>query len=1150
MKIRFNLEGIFFESHVLTLAGWCFSPTSKTPIRLQVMDGDQLIGSFLCDQARPDVHAVFTRKKVFNSSLPLCGFEQKFEILPSTTTIELVEATSGNIIKKIALDRLKRQEAVWMVSGDAAGGRLRALRQIYGKARRVVRWDNVLSPRSWRLWMLYAREEFRLRGSQGTSASFAPSSAIPPVAAFVDNNKIRPHVRLLLERSLSVFSYRPTISLLMPVYNVAPQLLHEAVTSVKEQIYPYWELCIADDASTRQDTLEALSRYEGEERIRIVRRPENGHICQATNSAADMATGEFIALLDNDDLLAPHALFEIVRLLQKHPEADLIYSDEDKVDMEGRHYDLHFKPDWSPVLLLGYNYINHLTCIRRALFEGVGRFRPGYEGAQDYDLLLRVTEQTDRIFHIPKILYHWRAVPGSTALLSTEKSIVSTSAETILNEALERRQLSAKSYRPVFAQELKVPVQQLDWLDEGPSVDIIIPTFNQAKILKVCLDSIRRLTTYRNYRIMVVDNGSDNQEAISYFARVQTEGGVRIERIPNDSNGFSFSRINNLAVERSEAELLLFLNNDTEVIEPDWLSRMVGYLSLPGVGAVGARLLYPNGTIQHAGVVLGMGGGFIPDHAFCRLPKEMPGYFFLPGTAHEVSAVTGACMLTRREYFLRVGGFDQNDFSISLNDVDLCMKLAMEGLRTLYVPGAELIHHESLSRIPDDDPAELATFRRKYKADSDPFYGPNLSRESSYAIRPECTLDYGELLKRPLKVVFFSHNLNMEGAPNILMSVARGVKALGKIEPVIVAPCDGPARKVLEAEGIAVKIVTLRDEENILLAWMSRKELEKAVDMCVDFLEAEKPDVVVTNVLNTFFMVEAAHRLALPSIWWLHESYDQALMLRNLHYTAMPMCEGAFAKATRVLFVSKDTASIYSRYNTNLNFSVIHNSLAADSYNVVGDDKARKGARKELNVKESQKVLVSVGTVCDRKDQGTIVEAIRLLAQERDDFICYLVGYRDSLAYATDLAHRIKKYNLGQRVILVPETRDVARYYLAADIFLFSSLNESYSLTILEAMAFGLPIITTKCYGISEQVRFGKNALRFNFRDARGLAANIKTLMDDEPMRKQFGCNSIEVLRYLQSHAEMLERHEELILGAYMHSGSENEAIPATANPL
>jgi glycosyltransferase involved in cell wall biosynthesis len=390
----------------------------------------------------------------------------------------------------------------------------------------------------------------------------------------------------------------------------------------------------------------------------------------------------------------------------------------------------------------------------------------------------------------------------------------------------------------------------------------------------------------------------------------------------------------------------------------------------------------------------------------------------------------------------------------------------------------------------------------------------------------------------------------MEGAPNILMTVARGLKALGRIEPVIVAPCDGPARKVLEAENITVRLIKLRDEENILRPWLDLKELKEAVDTCVDFLGAEKPDVVVTNVLNTFFMIEAAHRLALPSIWWLHESYDHALMLRNLYYTAMPMCEGAFIKATRVLFVSKDTAGIYCRYNINLNFSVIHNSLDADLNDVATDDNARKGARKKLGVKENQNVLISVGTICDRKDQGTIVESVRLLAQERDDFICYLVGYRDSLAYATDIAQRIEKFNLGQKVILVPETMDVARYYQAADIFLFSSLNESYSLTILEAMTFGLPIITTKCCGISEQVRFGKNALHFNFRDARGLAANIRTMMDDVPMRKQFGRNSRQVLAYQQSSAEMIERHEELILGAYMHGGIGSGVMHPDAKPM
>ena len=1043
-------------------------------------------------------------------------------------TVSLEDASTSK--KVLKLSTIGSTDSGWLVGGSCKGGitgSFSALRDIYRKARGAVSLDTIFSLKNWRLWYGYALEDFR--SNRRRTPSTVPPTAISATDAFTEKNRITTRAHTLLETSQATFSYSPTISILMPVYNVEPQLLTEAIESVREQIYPHWELCIADDASSRSETLDVLKQYEGDPRMKIVFREQNGHICRATNSAADLATGEFVALLDNDDLLAPHALFEMVRLLQKHPEADLIYSDEDKIDMAGHHYDLHFKPDWSPALLLGFNYINHLTCLRRSLFEEVGRFRPGYEGAQDYDLLLRATERSEKVFHIPKILYHWRAVPGSTALKSTEKSIVSSSAELILREALERRGIAARIYLPEFAQKLRVPVQQLDWPDHGPSVDIIIPTLNRVDLLRVCVQSILDKTSYRNHRIVVVDNGSDCAETLAWLRRMDKHG-IRVERILNDESGFSFSRINNLAVARSDAELVLFLNNDTEVVDPKWLSRLVGYLGLPGVGATGARLLYPNGTIQHAGVVLGMGGGFIPDHAFCRLPASAPGYFFLAHTSRECSAVTGACLLVRRQDFLQVGGFDEERFRISLNDVDLCLKLGRAGLRTVYVAGAELIHHESLTRSREDDPAELANFRDKYQGTSDPFYSPNLSRRDSYAILPESTLDYGELRQRPLRVFFFSHNLNHEGAPKILAFVARSLKNRGTVQPVVISFCDGPLRVELEEAGVEVQILKVREEENILLRWADREELENATEMVAALLRRETPDVVVSNVLNTFFVVDAAHKVAIPSVWWIHESYDRSLMARNIPALALPRCEAAFEKASSVLFVSRDTAALYARYNTRQNFKVIHNSIDTAAIRELVTPEHRSAARCALGIDANRKVIVSVGTVCERKDQRTLVEACRLLAQARQDFVCYLIGYRESYPYGPYLKRQVEQLGLSDFIKLIPETSDVATYYLAADIFAFSSLNESYSLTVLEAMGFGLPIVTTPCFGVSEQVRYGVNALPFDFKDSGALARQLAALLDDDAKRTKMGRNSREMMRYMQSREEMLDKHEALLL--------------------
>lgn len=984
------------------------------------------------------------------------------------------------------------------------------------KASSALKNNNVLSRRTWKLWAGYLKEDFLSRRLGALPPGSAPAAALSD--AYTRNNAISPQMRAILARAAASFAYRPRFSILMPVYNADPRFLEEAIRSVTEQIYPEWELCIADDRSTRPDTIDVLKSFEGEPRIKITYREENGHICKATNSAAETATGDYVIFMDNDDLLAPHACFEIARLLQAHPEADVIYSDEDKIDPEGRHFDLHFKPDWSPVLLLGYNYINHLTCIRRTLFERAGLLRPGFDGAQDYDLLLRATEMTDRVRHIPKVLYHWRAIPGSTAFKAEEKPIVTTAAEKALQEAIQRRRLPATAYRPEFAREFRLPLYQLDWDDTGPAVEIVIRGAGDHEAVRRSVDAILSGTDYKNYGIIILDNGDAPSDS------TPVEGGVRVERLVAGEGCIP-------AAEASRAEFLLFLDAGAEPVEPRWLSRLVGYAALDDVGAVGARVVTGEGRVAHGGVVLGNG----PEWAFRLHSARFPSYFFLAETARECAAVSGGCLLTRRRSFLENGGFGAEWSAPLLRDADYCMRLAESGLKTLYLPGGELVRHaESESGC---DHSQLDLFRERHGHVRDGYYNPNLDSETPYLVSPECRLDYADLIGRPLKVVFFTHNLNLEGAPGILMQVARGLKGRGRVVPVVVSSLDGPARRELEAAGIECRILRMRNSDDFLMPWAGKEELEGAVDKMVAFFDAAKPDVVVANVINSFLAVEAAWRLAIPSVWWIHESYNRPLMLKNLNSAALPMCEAAFATATQVLFVSEETAALYACYNASRNFSVIRNSLDKSFIEGAGKSVSRGEAKRKLSLDGSRKVILSVGTVCERKDQGTIVEALALLAGKRDDFICYLVGYKDFLPYGRFVKGRIEGLGVGAFVKLVAETRDVADYYAAADIFVFSSLNESYSLTILEAMAFGLPIVTTSCCGVSEQVRFGVNALPYDFQDAAQLAEQLDHLLDDPERRKELGENGRRLLGSMQSCDEMLERHEHLILSVFQRGG-------------
>lgn len=557
-----------------------------------------------------------------------------------------------------------------------------------------------------------------------------PVSDNPQYQKWLNKNYPKPAKLRKIKSLVTQLTYQPLVSIIVPVYNAPESFLRQAIESVIEQVYENWELCLADDCSTNLNIRLILEEYAlKDERIKVTFRAENGHICQTSNSALELATGEYIALLDHDDLLPPHALATVVELLNQHPKADFIYSDEDKVDADNIHKDPFFKPDWCPDSFLARMYTCHLGIYRRSLVEQIGGFREGFEGSQDYDLVLRITEKTENIYHIPDVLYHWRIHLQSTAADSNVKPYAVNAAQNAIAEALERRDEAAivtpAKFPGVYTVRYKIRKTSL--------VSIIIPTKDLADALEVCLKSIFSKTTYPDYEVIVIDNGSREAKTFKCFDYWQQQESDRFKVYKYDVP-FNYSQINNYAVTKAEGDYLLFLNNDTEIITPDWIEGMVEQAQRLSIGAVGCLLLYPDNTIQHAGVVLGIGG--VAGHSHKHLPLNQPGYISQAVSVNNYSAVTAACLMCRRSVFEEVGGFEE-ELAIAFNDVDFCLKIISHGYRNIYLPHVMLYHYESKSRGYENTPAKQARFAGEIKymkqkwqklCDRDPCYNLNLTK--------------------------------------------------------------------------------------------------------------------------------------------------------------------------------------------------------------------------------------------------------------------------------------------------------------------------------------------------------------------------------------------------------------------------------------
>lgn len=527
------------------------------------------------------------------------------------------------------------------------------------------------------------------------------------------------------------FDYQPKISIVIPLYKTPQKYLDELVQSVKAQTYANWELCLSDGSGENSPMTEILKAYEAEdERIKVAHNEKQLHISDNTNAALAISTGDFIAFADHDDLLAPHALYECVSELNEDPTIEILYSDEDKIDMNGKeHFMPHMKPDFNIDLLRSGNYICHLFVVKREIYDTVGNLRHEYDGAQDFDFTLRCVETSKHIKHIPKILYHWRAHKDSTAENPESKNYAYESGARAAQAHFDRLGIKATVVQSIHKGVYRTKYE----LEEQPLVSIIIPNKDHIADLKKCISSIEKKSTYHNYEIIVVENNSTEPETFEYYKTIEKECS-KVKVLYWQGTGFNYPAINNYGVEHSKGDYVLLLNNDTEVVNDDWLEELLGYCMRADVGAVGARMYYEDGTIQHAGVIVGLGG--VAGHAFAGSVPEDPGYCARIHMAQNYSAVTAACMLIKKAVYEQVGGLDEK-FAVAFNDVDLCLKIREAGYLIVYNPYVELNHYESKSRGFEDTKEKVQRFNSEvelfktrwhdFLQKGDPCYSPNLT---------------------------------------------------------------------------------------------------------------------------------------------------------------------------------------------------------------------------------------------------------------------------------------------------------------------------------------------------------------------------------------------------------------------------------------
>lgn len=922
-----------------------------------------------------------------------------------------------------------------------------------------------------------------------------------------------PRRRRMLTLALSELKISPSFSILMPVYNPPSGALDAAIQSVVDQSYEAWTLIVADDQSSDPEIARVLAEWTAREpRITVIKLAGRSGIARATNAAATQATGDVLAFLDHDDVLARDALLHVAIHLDQHPETELLSSDEDKLDASGRRFSPAWKPGWSPELLLSYCYPGHLTAVKAELFRAIGGIREGFDGAQDHDFWLRASLAARRVGHIPQILYHWRVHAGSTAASGLAKPQSFDAGKRAVQEAFHTRGVECAVERPEWAVQAGWGIYVPTMPDHGPEVAALVYAPRGWGRLDRLMSALAK-TAYRDLRVYLIANGDqppDNRAQV-----LTSHAGQRVELA---------SALNSAATAVDET-LLLFLDVDLTPEGERWLSQMVGWGRLPGIGAVGPRVIDASGRVVHAGLALDQGDDLVGP-AYHGLRESEPGPMFQARVAGNRSALAIEGLLTWREEFLALGGFDAAAFPSALFDADYCHRLTTAGLRSVLCAEATLIRDQA----PTDPypPREQAEYRRRYKGALDHARNPRLSRAGG--LEPAPAVIPASPRSPAVRVLAVSHNLNWEGAPLMLLELHRGLKSRGKVDPVVVSPTDGPLRTLYEDAGIPVII-----EPALVPEGFGRGASAQAARTLVRLIDDHAIEVVHVNTLGLDRVVEAAAAVGAPSVWSIHESDPpRAHVARTpgLSYARLRQC---LAVPYRVVFTARSSALLLSPWETAANFALIHTQGDPSrlAKKLAGVDRAT--ARATLGLADDDLAVLTLGTVCERKGQQDLVRAFgRLNPEIAGRTVCHVVGLRDQVPYGRELVRLAESLPLDRRdrFRVIPETDETALYWRASDLFVCTSRVESYPRVVIEAMQSGLAIVTTPVFGIAEQVRQNVNALFYEPGRDEQLARRLTSLALDRALLRSLAESAPEVLASLPSHEEMIRSYEGLFLAA------------------
>jgi glycosyltransferase involved in cell wall biosynthesis len=964
-----------------------------------------------------------------------------------------------------------------------------------------------------------------------------------PYQRWLRHNRLAPALLAAMQQSAARLTESgPKLAIVADLRGSTSEQVRELADSLRAQIYSRWELCLVVPQKHAGE-LDGIARRLASKDPRISRIRVKGetHYVSALNAAVHQSTATHLALVPGHARLSQDALLHAAESLSANAELKLLYSDEDRMEDDGRRHTPWMKGAWNPELAISGLFPGQLTFFAKDVLSPLGSFRPEYDRVLAYDLLLRVGDKLKpaQVHHLPFVCYHARA-SVSLEIDLADPSI--EQARKALDETFQRRKWAAAAFFPPAAHDRRRRFHQPHWskdlLAQNP-VTVVIPTRDRLHLLEECVELLGETVDWRYVKLIIVDDHSRDADARRYLETIQqrTDMSCRVVRPADPSAPFNYSHLMNLALPLIDTPLILHLNNDVNAYEPGWLEDMVGWLTQPGVGAVGAKLLYPDKTLNHCGVIIGPHGG-LADTPFVHKPEASVPELDWHSTARDVSAVIGGCLLTRTDLYKQLDGFDEKDFGVAYNDVDYCLQILKAGYRIVQTPQAKLMHWGSATRGVTYDESEHIAFVRKYRDFRDPQVSAALTLADG-TLQPAPTHYAHSNRAGRLRLLLITHNLNLEGAPLFLLEYATWLVQSAGFSIEVLAAADGPLRENYEALGAHITLM----DRNRIFDVRDRREFYDRVAELRATIDWSKIDLVVCNTLMSFWGVHLARQARKPSLFYIHESTSiQRFFGKALREPLLPMVEDAFHDATRSLFLCRATENYYKDYDLNGNFRIVPSWIQLAAIRKFKNAHSRAALRRKYGYADDEVIIANIGTVCERKGQHTFIRAVKnlqTLLRDGRKYRFLLVGGRAGI-YLDLLEADIRALDISN-LDIIHETRDAYDFFGLADLFVCSSFEESFPRVVLEAMAFETPIVSTDVHGIPDMVKNRAEAWLVKPGDHLALAHTIKTCLDKERSGKSFTPTAYsKVLRYYD-YERVLPYHADLAREAVLDNSIVGE---------